>query len=156
MFKVSKKFSESLSLVISVGFFIACVVCAIRLPVITKYIIDTRNTITPGFVSDNASLFVLVLAYLVLAVCVLADALLFKLLLRVSAGDVFTPKSVSLIRGISWCCYLVGLIFICLGFYFYLSFMVAFAAVFLGLCLRIVKNVIEEATEIKNDNDLTI
>jgi hypothetical protein len=29
-------------------------------------------------------------------------------------------------------------------------------AVFLGICLRVVKNVIEEATEIKAENELTV
>jgi hypothetical protein len=33
---------------------------------------------------------------------------------------------------------------------------VSFLALFLGLCLRVAKNVIAEATEIKNDHDLTI
>jgi hypothetical protein len=35
-------------------------------------------------------------------------------------------------------------------------FFVAFAGIFLGLCVRVVKNVIEEATEIKAENDLTV
>lgn len=68
----------------------------------------------------------------------------------------FTPASVALIRGVSWCCFLLCLVFGVLGKYFLLAYVVALAAVFLGLCLRVVKNVIEEATEIKMENDLTV
>ena len=56
----------------------------------------------------------------------------------------------------SWCCFLLCLLFGILGIFFLLSFAVAFIAVFLGLCLRVVKNVIEEATQIKDENDLTV
>jgi hypothetical protein len=37
-----------------------------------------------------------------------------------------------------------------------MSYAIAFAALLLGLCLRVVKNVIEEATEIKRENDFTV
>ena len=37
-----------------------------------------------------------------------------------------------------------------------IGFVLAFVAILLGLCLRVVKNVIEEATEIKAENDLTV
>ena len=36
------------------------------------------------------------------------------------------------------------------------STVLAFAAVFLGICLRVVKNVLEEGAEIKSENDLTV
>ena len=81
---------------------------------------------------------------------------MFLLLLRVRAGNVFTMKSVALIRGVSWCCMLLGLIFGLLGIYFQLAFIVAFAGIFLGICLRVTKNVIEQATIIKSENDLTV
>ena len=46
--------------------------------------------------------------------------------------------------------------FVLLGLYFPLSFAVAFVAVFVGLCLRVVKNVLEEAVVLKSENDLTV
>ena len=93
---------------------------------------------------------------IILAVFMLADALLFMILKRVKGGKVFTAETVSLIRGVSYCCFLVGLLFALLGIYFQLAFIVAFMAAFLGICLRVVKNVIEEATEIKAENELTV
>ena len=50
----------------------------------------------------------------------------------------------------------IGVLFVVLGYYFKLAVVVAVAAIFLGLCLRVVKNVIEKATEIKAENDLTV
>jgi hypothetical protein len=47
-------------------------------------------------------------------------------------------------------------LFALLGWYFRLALAVGFVAVFVGLCLRVVKNVIEEATLIKSENDLTV
>ena len=79
------------------------------------------------------------------------------LLLRVREGKVFTAESVGLISGISWGCYLVAGVFCGLAAYFtFVALLVAFVAAFLGLCLRVVKNVIEEATEIKAENDMTV
>ena len=48
------------------------------------------------------------------------------------------------------------MIFALLGYIFYIAYVIAVAVLFLGLCLRVVKNVIEEATELKNENDLTV
>jgi hypothetical protein len=91
-----------------------------------------------------------------LADFILADCLLLRLLLRVKKGLVFTETSVALIRGISWCCILLCIFFGILGLYFQLSYIVAVLGVFLGVCLRVCKNAFEEATAIKNENDLTV
>ena len=94
--------------------------------------------------------------YIGIAAIALAVGMLFALLIRVKGGRVFTDKSVALIRGVSWACYLLALSFIGIGFTYNVSFAAAFLAVFLGLCLRVVKNVLEEACRIKNENDLTV
>ncbi len=157
MLKIKSNHSITLSIVLSVLFFIGCVVGAFIMPSLTEMLIDVTDNIgNRADITNGGRTRVLCLAYAVLAVLVLADALLFSLLLRVRSGLVFTEKSVALIRGVSWCCFLLGAVFCGLGIYFQLAFIVAFAAIFLGLCLRVVKNVIEEATEIKSENDLTV
>ena len=93
---------------------------------------------------------------LVMAAIFSIDIMLFKLLKRVNDGLVFTEISVALIRYISWFCFIICAAFCVLGIYFQLAFIVAFVALVLGTCLRVVKNVIEEATEIKSENDLTV
>ena len=157
MFKIPSKLSVSLSIALSIAFFCACIAGAIIMPYLTDMLIDIKDNI--GFCNEitiSSRIFVLIMAYFMLAVIMLADIMLFMLLLRVRHGDVFTSGSVALIRGVSWCCFLLCFAFLGLGIYFQLALILAFAALFLGLCIRVVKNVIEEATEIKSENDLTV
>ncbi|MBE6932894.1 MAG: DUF2975 domain-containing protein [Ruminococcaceae bacterium] len=157
MFKISRKLSIHLSLAICTVFFLVCVAGLFVLPPLTRMLIDLPDNIgTRGEITQTGRSFVLAMAYLGLGAVLLADGLMFALLLRVQRGLVFTAKSVALIRGVSWCCFLLCAAFCGLGRWFQLAFMAAFAAVFLGACLRVVKNVIEEATEIKSEHDLTI
>ena len=157
MFKISSKASVSISIVLSILLFVLCLAGAVIMPYFIEMFIDVRGLIVIcGNITQTGRILVYILAYMALAVVMLADVLLFSLLMLVRSGDVFTSKSVSFIRGVSWCCFLLGLIFCGLGIYFQMSFIVAFVAVVLGVCLRVVKNVIEEATEIKSENDLTV
>lgn len=92
--------------------------------------------------------------------CVLpAGTLLFsldRLLAAISRGEVFTAGNIALLRRCSWCCMAVaaiGLVFTVTLFYFLL---VAAAAAFAGLILRVIKNVFQQALELKEENDYTI
>lgn len=157
MLKVSNKFSINLSIAVSVLFFIGCVVGAFIMPVLVPMLINTPDNIgNRGDITETGRVLVMIASYLILAIFMFADVLMFRLLQRVKNGLVFTEKSVSLIRGVSWCCFAVCFLFGFLGIYFQLSFIVAFLGVFLGVCLRVIKNVIAEAVEIKNENDLTV
>lgn len=152
MLKIPTKVSVMISIVLSVLFFVIIIGGAMIMPWLTKVLSD----ISPRDISANGRMLVLVLAYVALFIMTVADTMLFALLLRVRAGKVFTVKSVALIRGISWCALFLGVAFVVLGIYFKISYFVAFAAVFVGICIRVVKNVIEQATEIKAENDFTI
>ncbi len=167
MFKIPSKLSISISLVLAVILFVAIIVGAVFMPVIVDYLIDIDNNIERILflpdevehvqdITSRSQIFILIEAYLLLAIAMIADLMLFMLLIRVRKGKVFTPISVSLIRGVSWCCFLAALVILILGMYFQLAYILVFAAVFLGFCLHVVKNVIEEATRIKNENDLTV
>ncbi len=157
MFKVSSKFSNNLSLVIAIILLVGCIITAFLLPAITDILIDTPDNIGDRqSITEGGRLFVHIVAYLVLANITFADVLNIALLLRVRKGEVFTTKSVALIRGVSWSCVLLCVAFALLGAYFQLALIMAFLALFLGVCLRVVKNVIEEATIIKGENDLTV
>lgn len=154
MLKISKKASVNLSLVLSVLFFVGLIVGAVAMPTFVNSMIDLvyNSAAFPTF----GKVLCLITAYLILAVCMVADCVIFVLLKSVKSDNIFTPKSVALIRAISWCCFLVGALFLAVGYYFELAFLIAFAAMFLGLCIRVVKNVFEQATEIKCENDLTV
>ncbi len=157
MFKIPTKLSISLSIAVSVAFFIVCIAGVAVTPLLVDILIDIPDTTgVRDTITESGRLYILVLTYALMAVAILADILLFILLLRVYRGEVFTAVSVALIRGVSWCCFLMCAVFFGLGFYFELSYIVSFSIIFLGLCLRVVKNVIEEATEIKSEHDFTI
>jgi hypothetical protein len=81
---------------------------------------------------------------------------LIKLLFNIKAQQIFIVKNVTYLRVISWCCFAVALITL-IGGCIYIPFMVvAVAAAFVGLMLRVVKNVMQRAVEIKAENELTI
>ena len=105
----------------------------------------------------------LCLLYAVLAVAFVAIVVLLLLLKRVRAGEVFCGASVGYLRLLSWACFGEALLFGVLTALRSLSPLglaasgiLCVAALFLGLLLRVVKNVIEEATHIKAENDFTI
>ncbi|MBR5012032.1 MAG: DUF2975 domain-containing protein [Clostridia bacterium] len=157
MLKIPTKASIFISTILAALFLLGCLIGAFFLPQVTNGLIDARYIVNGyEYITAQNRIVIHVLAYAALADVVAADIFLFFLLVRVKSGEVFTKKSVALIRGVSWCCIILGLIFAALGIYFYISFIVAFAAIFLGLCIRVVKNVIEQATEIKQENDLTV
>ena len=105
------------------------------------------ETLSPGFVA---------MAYVYLIPVAVADGFLVRLLLLVRRHQVFTGRAVSCLRTISWCCFIeAGLLLLGVR-YFYMMPALAFVAGFLGLVLRVVKNVIEEAVALKAENDFTI
>ncbi len=157
MLKIPKTLSVYISLGISVLLFLVCIAGIFVLPTLVDILINTPDNIgNRDFITAPGRTLLHVLSYLVLLCVLLADILMFWLLLRVKGGLVFTDRSVALIRGVSWCCFLLSLLFCGIGLYFQLAFLIAFAGIFLGTCLRVVKNTIEEATQIKSENDLTV
>ena len=157
MLKISKNLSTKLSLCMAVFFFLACVAGLFILPTLTELLLNTHDNIgSRESISPLGRTLSLISAYGILLDMMLADTLLFFLLLRVRRGEVFTEQSVSLIRGVSWCCLGLCIPFGFLGIYFQLAWIICFLAVFLGLALRVCKNAFEVATEIKQENDLTV
>ena len=79
-----------------------------------------------------------------------------RLLAALSRGEVFTAGNIALLRRCSWCCMVVAAV--CLGFTVALFYflLVAAAAAFIGLILRVVKNVFQQAMALKEENDYTI
>ena len=81
---------------------------------------------------------------------------LLKLLFNIKKDEIFIPQNTKYLRRISWCCFAVAFITL-VGGIFYIPFSsIAIAAAFVGLMLRVVKNVMQNAVEIKAENELTI
>ena len=81
---------------------------------------------------------------------------LYMFLARIEKEEVFTPANVLALRRISWCC--VGAGAVCLvSCLYYLPFIaVAIAAGFMALIVRIIKNIFQQAIDMKAELDLTI
>lgn len=81
---------------------------------------------------------------------------LIRLLFNIGNDTIFVKQNVRYLRRISWCCVAVSVVTLIAGF-FYLPYLFVFvAAGFVGLLLRVVKNVMENAVELKEENELTI
>lgn len=79
-----------------------------------------------------------------------------RILLNIRKGLVFVAQNVQYLRILSWCCFAVSLICLLSGYYYVLFLLIGFAAAFFGLILRVLKNVFEQAVELKEESDFTV
>jgi len=83
-------------------------------------------------------------------------AFLYALLHQIGSGRVFIKENVAYLRYISWCCFAGALLSIASAFYYIPWFAPGIAAAFMGLIIRVVKNVVAEAVALQDESDLTI
>lgn len=85
---------------------------------------------------------------------------LFCLLRRIKHDDVFDEQNVRLLRAISWCCFGAAAASLVGGVaalkLLLPALVLCAAAAFMGLIVRIVKNVFQQAISMKSELDLTI
>ena len=135
----------------------------LRLFALALAVLDWAIWPISAFFRENLPLFTQTDTY-ILAVCLyLCNApgfmLLYdmeRLLKNLRNGRVFIPENVSYLRRISWCCFIAALL--CLAGCLYvraLSF-IAVAAGFMGLVVRIVRNVFAQAIPMRDELDLTV
>lgn len=98
----------------------------------------------------------LALCYCVLVPAYGAGGLMLWLLRRVRAGLIFAHPSALIIRLLAICCFAECAIFALFTVYFTVSLGISFCALFLGIALLVVADVISEGTEIKTENDFTV
>ena len=82
--------------------------------------------------------------------------LLIRLLLNIINDKVYITRNVTYLRFISYCCYACFVITLITGIKYFPLFIIAFAMVVVGTLLRVVKNIMQSAVEIKEENDLTV
>jgi len=83
-------------------------------------------------------------------------AFLYALLHQIGSGRVFIKENVAYLRYISWCCFAGAMLSIASAFYYVPWFAPGIAAAFMGLIIRVVKNVVAEAVALQDESDLTI
>lgn len=91
--------------------------------------------------------------------CVPAAVLLhslFHLLHRIASQQVFLTENVEHLRRISWSCFMgAGICFVS-ALYYFPWMLLAVAAAFMGLIVRVVKNIVAQAVSLQHEVDYTI
>ena len=155
--RLSHKISILISLILTFLLLIALGFAAYWVPELVESALNVNDNLgNRTEVSENGRFLVLLDAYAMLTVAAVAVILLFFLLRTVQREEVFTPLTTRLLSAVSLCCFAEGVLFALLVPLFQLAVGIALAACFLGLCLRVVGNVIDEASRIKSENDFTI
>ncbi len=118
----------------------------------TRYFVDLS-----GQLSGPQYLHLMILFYLCSAAGWAALWNLWRLLKNIRNSQVFVTENVALMRAVSWCCFAVGIICAAGTVIVYpLLLLVALAAGFMGLIVRIVKNAFEQAISMKDELDFTV
>ena len=156
---MNKTKNLSLSLSIVLAFLTALLIAGTFLTV--PFYIEWKCTNTMSMFTGNLptmpeKIAIYVVGYLLLLSAAATDVLLIRLLFLVKKGFVFTEKTVSLLKHISFLIMAVGLFFALLTPYFRMACAVGFVIVFVGVVVLVVRTVIDEAVRIKNENDFTI
>ncbi|ATW25435.1 DUF2975 domain-containing protein [Candidatus Formimonas warabiya] len=81
---------------------------------------------------------------------------LLRLLHRIEAGQVFITENVEHLRRISWSSFAGAAISFVSVFYYFPWVFVVVAAAFMGLIVRVVKNVVAQAVALQNEVDYTV
>lgn len=149
--KWSKDNSILLSKVCVWVFLAAAVLCAAAFPGFLDGIVRRRG-LEPAF----GRICVTVSFYSLLVPTAIALWNLYRLLANISREEVFVEDNVRCLRILSWACYLAAAICLASSAY-YIPFLFLTALTgFMGLILRVVKNVFAEAVALKQESDYTI
>lgn len=109
-----------------------------------------------GYLSASLMKKVLLAFYLCCPAAWTALICLLLLMTNIINDAIFTLKTVFSMRLLSWCCGIVALVCLIFGFFWAPLLAFSLGAAFMTLILRVLKNVMARATELKNENELTI
>ena len=105
---------------------------------------------------DDVTVPLLVTFYICAAVGIFILITLDRLVNNIMKGEVFTEDNVRYLRILSYSCFVIAFVTLIFAHFRFLSFIVAFAAFFFGLILRVIKNCFTEAIRLREENDFTI
>ncbi|SDB30412.1 Protein of unknown function [Ruminococcaceae bacterium FB2012] len=113
-------------------------------------------TVGRGFIDGDLRLPMMIVLYITTVFGLAASVTLILLLGSISKGRVFTKGNTLCLRVISWACLLASAAFAVLGMWRFIFFAFAFLGAFLGIVIRVLKNVFAAAVELKEENDYTV
>lgn len=126
-----------------------CVIAAPRLIKLYETVVETQ-TVSDVYMPLLITFYACVPAEITALVC------LDMLLSNIKKNRTFINQNVKLLRILSMCCFFVALMLIYFSVQRPFTFLLLFAAAFLGLILRVVKNCFQQAVSIREENDFTI
>lgn len=100
--------------------------------------------------------FMTVVSYLAVPAGWGAVVLLYKILFNINNKKVFFKDNVKYLNILSWLCIYVGVVSAVATSRYIAFLFVSISAFFIGLIIRIVRNIIQEAISLKEENELTI
>ncbi len=109
-----------------------------------------------GLISGSIVIPTCIILYICDALAFAAVVALHILLRNISVDRIFDTQNTKCLRIISWACIFAGFAFVVLGLWQMMCFIPAFFAIMFGLIMRVLKNVFEQAVEIKCENDFTV
>ena len=124
--------------------------------VIAPFLVGRYDSLVVASGQESVYVPVLITLYCAVPLAVVALVCLDVLLRNIRKEQPFIAQNVTMLRRISYCCFGEALVFVYLAVLKPFAVVVIIACGFMGLILRVVKNVFEQAIEIREENDFTI
>lgn len=109
-----------------------------------------------SFQRDNVTVPLLITFYVCAAFGFVILFVLNKLMKNIGSEKVFIDENVKLLKILSYCCFAIAVVTLIFARFRILVFVITFAAAFIGLILRVIKNCFTEAIRLREENDFTI
>ena len=109
-----------------------------------------------SFQRDNVTVPLLITFYVCDAFGFVILFVLNKLIKNIGSEKVFIDENVKLLKILSYCCFAIAVVTLIFARFRILVFVITFAAAFIGLILRVIKNCFTEAIRLREENDFTI
>lgn len=109
-----------------------------------------------SFQRDNVTVSLLITFYVCAAFGFVILFVLNKLIKNIGSEKVFIDENVKLLKILSYCCFAIAVVTLIFARFRILVFVITFAAAFIGLILRVIKNCFTEAIRLREENDFTI
>lgn len=133
-------------------FVAAYAVIVLACPVVVKEYEALRTT----QLSELHERFIMLTIYLCAAPVGVILWKLWRLLGNIAREQIFVKENIGCLRLISWMCFAVAAITFVSAWYYVMWMVISGCMAFMGLLIRVIKNVFERAKEIKEENDFTI
>ncbi len=111
---------------------------------------------TESFQKDIVTVPLLVTFYICAAIGFIILFVLDRLIKNIGSDRIFTDENVRLIKILSYCCFAIAVVTLIFARLRILVFVITFAAAFIGLILRVIKNCFSEAIRLREENEFTI